>query len=70
VSIADKAKVKRGESSSDTSSDDRPNEIAPETPIHLLQKVREQLDINPAKITAEKLMAPRSNAQKPKSANV
>jgi hypothetical protein len=36
VSIADKDKVKRGESSSDTSSDDRPNEIAPETPIHLL----------------------------------
>jgi hypothetical protein len=69
-SIAGKVKVKRGEAVSDTSSDDRSDEIASETPIHLLQKVGEQLDIDPAKITAEKLMAPRSNAQKPNSANV
>jgi hypothetical protein len=65
-----KVKSKKAASASETSSEDNEEEMVPETPVCLLQQVGGQLGIDAAKLTVEKLMAPRSTSQNTKSDNV
>jgi hypothetical protein len=70
VKTKGKVKSKKTASVSETSSEDNEEEVVPETPVRVLQQVGGKLGIDAAKLTFEKLTAPRSASQSSKSDNV